>query len=92
MRSLDDLIERRKSHVEYLDKLKSWNSALAIDPQSDHSLKSQSSTTTSGSRSAAGPPSPIGRRQWTDFKSTRELCLVVHRASQTGKGASWRLG
>jgi len=55
MCSLDELIERRKSHVEYLDKLKSWNNSLALEPHSEHSLKSQSSTMTSDSRSAPSP-------------------------------------
>ena len=63
MGNLDDLIERRKHHVEYLERLRSWNQSLH-DPNSEHSLKSQSSTMSAHSSSpsrafhglAAGPP------------------------------------
>jgi hypothetical protein len=39
MCSLDEMIQRRRTHVEYLDKLKTWSQDL-----SENSVKSQSST------------------------------------------------
>ena len=75
MCSLDDLIERRKSHVEYLDKLKSWNNSLALEPHSEHSLKSQSSTMTSDSRSAPSPGELArSRRQGTGTRAASRVC------------------
>ena len=39
MRSLDELIQSRRTNVEYLDKLRTWSQDL-----SENSVKSQSST------------------------------------------------
>jgi hypothetical protein len=52
MSSLDHLIDRRRTHVEYLDKLKAWNQGL-LQPQDEHSNESQSSTMSAASHNSS---------------------------------------